>query len=146
MEKIIISNLRKKKLFSNEVYTLVVTGEISIFALVTSKILNEEVAKARAIAKSDGKGFFGQWGAQLGASFSFGERYKSMDDKTILSENPKNFEIANQSISKVTERLDLNNNKNSYIITIVASGVKYAFVSPISQVDNLRKAYRERFN
>ena len=122
--------MRKHLGFSNKAYTLIVLEEETIFARVTSKILNKNVADARAQAGSEGKGFFGKLGAQLVSSLNFSERYKNMSIDEVKNETPGNFSVANNSISKITIRHNLQEverGRDSYYIKIVTSGEKYKF-------------------
>ena len=79
-------------------YTLVLTERRIIFAEITSAMLKQAVADAREEAAGKGKGFFGQWGAQLGAYGRFAEAYLEKEPEASLAENPRNFAIENQLI------------------------------------------------
>jgi hypothetical protein len=74
-------------------YVLVVTDRRLIGAKVTGDLLKQIIEEARAQAKSAGKGFFGQWGAQIGASASLGRRYSGMAPEAILAETPGNWAL-----------------------------------------------------
>lgn len=80
--------------------TLVLTERRVIFAHTTSQMMKQLVADARDGAKADGKGFFGQWGAQLGAYAAFAQRYMEMDPNAALAESPENLAIENAAIRK----------------------------------------------
>jgi hypothetical protein len=79
---------------------LVLTDRRIIFAHMTSQMMKDMVAGARDEAKADGKGFFGQWGAQLSAYSAFAQRYLEMDPEATLAETPENLAIENASIRK----------------------------------------------
>jgi hypothetical protein len=64
-------------------------------------MLKAIVAQARKEAKAQGKGFFGQWGAQLGAYSAHAQRYLQMPVEEILGENPDNFQIPAAQVRKV---------------------------------------------
>lgn len=81
-------------------YTLVFTDRRVIFAFITKQMMKDMVESARADAKAEGKGFFGQWGAQLGAYSRFAQRYFEMSPGQTLSETPENFAIDRGSIKK----------------------------------------------
>jgi hypothetical protein len=103
--------LRKSKmlgLLSNS-FTLVATLDESIFARITNAMLNQAVIDAKDKAKAEGKGFFGQWGSQMGASFNYAEKYLDMSPDLIRSENAENFSIPNAGIVSVKAR-----EKNKY--------------------------------
>ena len=122
--------MRKNLGFSNKAYTLIVFEEETIFARLTSKILNENIADARAQAGSEGKGFFGKLGAQLVSSLNLSEQYKNMSIDEVKNETPGNFSVANNSISKITIRHDLRDvesGRDSYYVKIYTSGEKYKF-------------------
>lgn len=151
MEKIIaiVPTLRKSKMlgFSNETYTLVVTNERSIFAQLTSAMLNAQVAEAKNKAKEEGKGFFGQWGAQLKTSFNYAKKYESMKPNDILKETEKNFEIKNSEIEKVKYKWyqDQDAARNYYDITIKTNSDKYKFKTETDPKQGLKTAYGEKF-
>lgn len=86
---------------SYDSYTAVITTRRMIFAQMTSQMLTQNATNAREQAKSEGKGFFGAWGAQIKAGFSFGQRYLQMSPESILAENPGNFAIENNTISQI---------------------------------------------
>lgn len=79
---------------------LVLTDRRIIFAHTTSQMMKQMVSDARDGAKTDGKGFFGQWGAQLSAYSAFAQRYLEMDPETTLAETPENLAIENSAIRK----------------------------------------------
>jgi hypothetical protein len=64
-------------------------------------MLKDAINQARAQAKAEGKGFFGQWGEQLKASASFAQRYYSMEPSVALKENAGNFDLQNTAVSEV---------------------------------------------
>lgn len=80
--------------------TLVLTERRVVFAHTTSQMMKQLVTDARDGAKADGKGFFGQWGAQLGAYAAFAQRYLEMDPNVALAESPENLAIENAAIRK----------------------------------------------
>ncbi len=99
----VIPNASLKKGFmgiSRTSYVLVFTERRIIFAEVTKDMLKQSVADARDAAKSDGKGFFGQWGAQLGAYSKLAEAYLVLPPDEALAQNPENFAIDKASVEK----------------------------------------------
>lgn len=151
MEKMtaIIPTLRKTKMlgFSNEMYTLVVTDKRSIFANLSSAMLKEQINEAKNKAKDDGKGFFGQWGAQLGASFNYSKKYEKMKPDEILKENEKNFEIKNEDIEKVKYKWyhDQEGGRSYYDVIFKTSSEKYKFKTESDPKSQLKKAYGDKF-
>ena len=81
-------------------YTLVLTDRRVIFAFITKQMMKDMVEGARSEAKAEGKGFFGQWGAQLGAYSKFAQRYFEMTPEQSLSETPENFAVERTAIKK----------------------------------------------
>jgi hypothetical protein len=59
------------------------------------------VNQARDAAKAAGKGFMGQWGAQIGTSFNYHETYGRMSPDAILAETPGNFALERSGIQGV---------------------------------------------
>lgn len=85
-------------------YTLILTDRRIIFAQITMAMMKQLVAEARDGAKSEGKGFFGQWGAQLTAYSAFAERYLEMPPEQTLSEAADNFAIERSTITKTSTK------------------------------------------
>ncbi len=104
-EKIIgiIPNMKKSKMLgmSYDMFTLIATPDTTVVAKVTSSMLNQVIKDSRAQAKADGKGFFGQWGAQLSGANKYAERYVNMSAQEALAENKANFAISNSGIGSI---------------------------------------------
>lgn len=79
--------------FSSKTYSLVLTDRRMIFAELTKERITSMVNEARETAKAQGKGFMGQWGAQLGTSFAYHEVYWQMVPDAVLAESPGNYAI-----------------------------------------------------
>lgn len=86
--------------FGSKPHILVLTDRRVIFARITNEMMKQLVSAARDDAKSQGKGFMGQWGAQLTAYTKFAERYSGMHPDEILAETPENFAIDRSTIRK----------------------------------------------
>jgi hypothetical protein len=82
-------------------YILVLTERRVLFVQVTSQMMKQMVTDARDSAKSDGKGFFGQWGAQLSAYSEFATRYLTMPPEQSLAETPGNWVLERSAIVSV---------------------------------------------
>ncbi len=82
-------------------YTIVLTQRRMVLAQITTQMMKQLVADARDGAKADGKGFFGQWGAQLAAYSRFAESYLEMPPEQALAETAGNFAIERSTIKKV---------------------------------------------
>jgi len=110
-------------------YTLVLTDRRIIFAHITSEMMKQLVNDARGAAKADGKGFMGQWGAQLSAYSKFAERYRTMDPEQALAETPENFAIENATIQKAkikSAMVDENGQSGSDKLQLKTSTGKYS--------------------
>jgi len=79
-------------------FTLVLTNYRAIFAIQTNQMLQNQARQAREEAKQQGKGFFGQWGAQLSAGSTY---YLQKQPQAILAEQPGNFFIPNNQLRSV---------------------------------------------
>jgi len=119
---------RRKGLFGSESFTLVLTLERLIFAKMTSEMLKDAVVDARQQAKSQGKGFFGQWKAQLGAYSARARAYFDMPVEAILREHPDNFQIPVSQVRKVQVRHGAYDEEtNTPDQLIIHAGNKYRF-------------------
>lgn len=78
---------------------LVLTQTHILFAQQTSALLKELSQQARTAAKKEGKGFFGQMGAQLG--YYKVQRYLQMQPEEILNETSGNFQISNRQVRSI---------------------------------------------
>lgn len=90
--------------FGGKAYTLVLTERRVLFALITQQMMSQLVADARNDAKAAGKGFMGQWGAQLGAYSTFASRYLELPPERTLAENEGNFAVERATIAKAIVR------------------------------------------
>jgi len=97
-----VPTLKKMKFMGQwDLFAMVVTERRAIFAHITKDMVNQAIKDAQEKAKSEGKGFFGQWGAQLNTSFFYTQRYKHMSPEQVLREQPDNFAIEHGEITKV---------------------------------------------
>lgn len=112
-------------------YILVLTARRIIFARVTNEMLKQAVAQARDGAKSEGKGFFAQWGAQLSAYSDLASRYLVTPPEQILHENPDNFAVDRSTILKAKFRIgstDENGADTSDRLILKTTDKKYTIV------------------
>jgi hypothetical protein len=68
MEQIvwILPGAYKPKSFGRrDCFTIVVTDQRTIFAMLTSQMLKDAAAEAQQKGKEEGKGFFARWGDQM---------------------------------------------------------------------------------
>ena len=125
----------KTGLFSKKAYTLVVTDRRMILAEMTNAALKGAIEEARATRKAEGGGFFGQWGAQIGASIDFAKRYLSMTPEAILAETPGNVallpgDVKSIKVERKTERRNEDNiggDRDYLRITVEAQGTRREF-------------------
>ena len=97
-----IADARMKTGFlKSESWVLVVTDQRLLGARVTDELMKYIVEQARAQAKASGSGFFGQWGAQIKASFALGQRYAAMAPAAILVETPGNWALWPGQVSSI---------------------------------------------
>jgi hypothetical protein len=99
---------KMKSLGRWDTYTGVVTSQRLIFAQMTSEMLKSAVQQSRDQAKADGKGFWGQWGDQLRATWDYSRRYLTMPPQAILAETPGNFELYNSTIGEIKVKVKRN--------------------------------------
>lgn len=81
--------------------SMVVTPVRLILVPISNREMNQVVLAARQEAKAQGKGFFGQVGAQLSWMNLLVRQYQSMSAQAILSQYPGSFFIANAQVSRV---------------------------------------------
>jgi len=86
-----------------------------ILAQVTKDLLNRAIEDARANAKAQGKGFFGQWADQLKGDFAYGQKYLSMQPAQIIVETLDNSVISNNTITRLDLGTPLRNTQNQTI-------------------------------
>ena len=89
-----------------EVFMIICTELRIIFAHQTAEMMRENVKQARLQAEAQGKGFFGKWGAQLGANS--GRKYWEKEPEQILAEQPDNFAIQREDLRSIRLREEYN--------------------------------------
>ena len=141
--------LRKpKSLGRYETYTGVVTNQRMIFAQMTNDMLTAASQQAKAQAKAEGKGFFGQWGDQLKATFGYAQRYLTMPPQTILAETPGNFAIDNNSIYEVKVKTRGDEQRQIYELEVEFKSAQGKFGYHMDQnndfTDLLRRVYGDK--
>ena len=118
---------------------------------MTAQMVTDAATQARNQAKSEGRGFWGQWEEQLKATFSYTQRYMTMDPNAILAETPGNYFVDNNAVSEVKLKLKTVNrgqttNTNEFEIEVCSTQGKYVFrMEERSQfVDLLKQVYGDR--
>jgi hypothetical protein len=142
--------LRKEKsLGRSDTFTGVLTSQRLIFAQMTSEMLKAAAQQARDQAKAEGKGFFGQWGDQLKATYGYARKYLTMAPQAILAETPGNFELGNSTISeiKIKERFKREDQQiYEFEVQIHSTMGKHEFIMDQNKdyVNLLKQVYGER--
>jgi hypothetical protein len=144
--------LKRPKNFGRwDSYTGVITIQQFIIAQMTSDMIKDAAMQARDQAKSDGKGFWGQWSEQLKASFGYTKRYLNMTPQAIIAETPGNFAIDNNTITEIKlKRKHINNDYDSvryeWEVEIHSLSGKYEFKMDDNSefVELLKKVYPDR--
>ena len=82
-------------------YNVIVTPTHLVFAHVSPQLMKQATQQARNEAKQQGKGFLGQWGAQLAWMDVLHRQYAAMTMDAILRQYPGSFVLAHHQIRKV---------------------------------------------
>lgn len=124
-----------------ETFNMLLTPNRLVFAVMTTKMMNDAVKDARADAKAEGKGFFGQWGAQLGWLKTVQRQYQSMPIDAILNQYPGSFLISNSEIKKVRfhENTDDDSGRTESEITIETVRGKFKFKLVYTSISDAKK-------
>ena len=109
--------VRRIGLVGAQGYNLVVTPQRLVFDRATNEMLKDAALGARQAAKDEGKGFFGQWGAQAGAFDRIARQYELVAVDDILRQHPENFSVALQMIRKVSLQVgDIGQSRQDQIV------------------------------
>jgi hypothetical protein len=130
-----------------DTYAAVITTRRMIFAQITKDMAKRAIEEAKQKAKAEGKGFLGQWSAQLGASFNYAQRYLNMEPSDILSETPGNFYIENGAIGeiKIKHERSMHGGPDELKMEISASSGRYDFeLNSSGDVKLLKQVYGDR--
>lgn len=84
-----------------KVYSLILTDRRLIFAELSKDRIAALTGQARDQAKDNGKGLWGQWGAQRRALGGYDETYWQLTPDEALAESPSNFAVDRADIKKV---------------------------------------------
>jgi hypothetical protein len=128
----IIPALQRRKGFlglGRETFNLLLTPARLVFVPVTSQEMNDAVRAARQGAKNEGKGFFGQWSAQLAWVDVLCQQYRAAPMDTVIAQHPGTFYILNGQVSGVRfrDRRYQETNQTQQEMTIHSAGSKYRF-------------------
>lgn len=131
--------------FKQTTYTLVITERRLVFAEFTKERATAMVNAARDGAKAEGKGFFGQWGAQLKSAAGYENVYWQMSPDAALAETPGNWAIERSEYQGAKFRhgtSDDDGNSSPDVLKIKAASGKYKFHISGSLRD-LKKTFQE---
>lgn len=110
-------------------YSLIITDRRLIFAELTKDKISAMMNRARDDAKAAGKGFFGQWGAQIGSSFNYHDVYWQMAPETAAAESAGNFTIERAEFQGAKFKVGVSDDERTtqdQLVIKAASG-KYKF-------------------
>ena len=134
----------KMGMFKTKRYTLVFTSYRLLLAEARDDLVKAEVERARAAAKAQGSGFFGQWGAQL--KVKFGPHYLAAPPDSILAETPGNGALTPADVRSLRiEKKQKDDGDDSMIpylrVTIEATTGKFEFETDDEEprVDDARR-------
>lgn len=99
-----IISLQRRKGFMGagvETFTMIVTPQRLAMGLLSDQTMKEAVAAARDQAKAEGKGFFGQMGAQMGWLKVLYRRYMETPVDVSLAQAPGSYVILNQEVRSI---------------------------------------------
>jgi len=105
---------RPKSFGRKDSFTIVCTSTRTIFAKFTIQMMKDAVNEARAKAKEKGKGFFGQWGAQLTSTTNYHKRYMEMNPDDILAQTEGNFALSYNDIVKLRVKKKVSHDQDSF--------------------------------
>lgn len=128
----VIPGLQRRKGFLGlqaDMYSLVLTSSRLVFAMMTTQMQKDAVEQARQMAKQQGKGSLGQWGAQFGWTQVLVDRYMGMSVDAILAEGQANFAIPNDQVKKARVKVDIGDEdtSSSTRLEIEAASTKHTF-------------------
>ncbi len=125
-------------------YTLIVTERRLVFVEITREKATAAVNAARDQAKAEGKGFFGQWGAQIASAGSYNDAYWQMSPDAALAETPGNWAVERSQYQGAKFRTGMSdeNTNTPDVLTIKASTGKWKF-NVAGSLSTLKKTFKE---
>ena len=106
-----------KSLGRSDSYLLTASSQRLILSPLTSEMINRSVKQAQENAKAEGKGFFGQWKAQLGTSYNYADQYLDTPSEQVINQNPGSIIHQNNSITQIQLKSRDNYNNNTRLST-----------------------------
>ena len=149
-----ISNLQKPKSFGRwDAYILLATSQNLMIVQLTKDMVNQSIKQAQDAAKAEGKGFFGQWAAQLGTSFDYAAQYRGWTKEQVLAKIPNTMIIPHSSVSQVELRSERQSSYGKdvdtykYKLKIHAAGSVHEFEATTidTNLKTLKNLYGGRF-
>ena len=143
IREIIPNLIVSKSLGRTDTYNLIITERRSIFAKLTSEIINETVKMRRDKAAAEGKGFFGKWKAQMQGFNTYTDWYKDKTPDKALGETPGNYALDNSAIRNIKVNEDSNDEggMDLYYIEITTPTGKLNFKTQYDPRKLLQAAY-----
>jgi hypothetical protein len=128
-----------------EPFIIVFTNLRIIFAFQTTRMMQENVRQARQQAEQEGKGFFGKWGAQLGANS--GKQYQQVPPQQILAETPNNFAIHREHLRSIRMREDYSaeDSPSTYTMEFDTVAGKHKFKFGHLNMRDLKKFFQQLY-
>jgi len=99
-----IISLQRRKGFMGmgvETFNMIVTPRRLALVFVSNQTMQEAVVAARDQARAEGKGVFGQIGAQMGWLNVLYRRYQETPIDVLLAQSPGSFVLLNQEVRSV---------------------------------------------
>jgi hypothetical protein len=126
-------------------YTMIVTPKRLVFASVSTDLMKAAVKDAREDAKRQGKGFLGQWGAQLAWLDVLHRTYQTMTVDAILRQYPGSFAIANHQIRRIRYKRnwDEEGGPGSDELVLRTADGKYRFKLLTGDLGQVKKLLRQ---
>ncbi len=150
-----VSNFQKPKSLGRwDSYIILATPQNLLLVQLTNDMVNKTIKEAQESAKAEGKGFFGQWAAQMGTSFDYAVKYSGWTKDQVLAEIPAAQIIPNSSISKIELFSDTNSadygkavQRSQYKLKIYAAGSKYELEAGTldTKIKSLYSLFQGRF-
>ncbi|MDD5605511.1 MAG: hypothetical protein WC231_06435 [Dehalococcoidales bacterium] len=142
---------RPKSFGRKDSFTIICTNERTILAQFTSQMMKTAVKEARDKAKEEGKGFFGQWGAQMTSTSNYHQRYWEMSPADILTETEGNFDLPHPQLDRLKAKKKVEHDEDSFEVKtelqFETARDKYKFmIDSYSKefIEELRKIYADK--
>ena len=125
-------------------YTLIITERRLIFAEISKEKVTATVNAARDAAKAEGKGFFGQWGAQIASAGSYNDAYWQMPPDAALAEMPGNWAVERSQYQGAKFRMGMSdeNTQTPDVLTVKSTTGKWKF-NVAGSLGHVKKAFKE---